>query len=178
MSYHSVLGNTKSMRLNATNAVATSTTYWNDTSPTSTVFSLGSDTKGNASSTMIAYCFAEKKGFSKFGSYVGNGNADGTFVYTGFKPSFVLMKNTADGGANWQMFDNKRDVDNIANHRLFPSNSDAESTDANNNINILSNGFKMKTSNGDNNANGSTFIYMAFAENPLVGTNNVPATAR
>jgi len=176
---HTSIDWTKYLSLNTTDVTSTASNIWQDTTPTSSVFSIGASGKVNGSSNeMIAYCFADVKGFSKFGKYVGNGNADGTFVYTGFKPSFVLMKNTADSGANWQMFDNKRDVSNVANHRLFPNADSSESTDANNNINFLSNGFKMKTSNGDNNANGSTFIYMAFSEAPLVGTNNVPATAR
>jgi hypothetical protein len=176
-----VLGATRWLKLNTTDAAGTSAGNWNNTSPTSSVFSLGNDAGINGSGqTMVAYCFADVKGFSKMGWYQGNGSTDGTFVYTGFKPAFVLMKNTADGGASWQMFDNKRDVDNVANHRLFPNSDAVESTDANNNIDIISNGFKMRTSNGDNNANGSTFIYMAFAENPLVANTSggIPTTAR
>jgi len=178
--FHKTLGNGKFIRLNESDAPG-NTGRFNSTSPTSSVFSVGVNgataVNGNGNS-IIAYCFAEVKGYSKFSSYIGNGNANGTFVYTGFKPSFVLMKNTADGGANWQMFDNKRDVDNVANHRLFPSLNNAENSDTNNNIDIVSNGFKMRTSNGDTNANGSTFIYMAFAENPFVTSTGIPATAR
>ena len=180
VNYHKSIGATKYLRFDTGSAEITASDEFNDTEPTSTVFTVETDGAVNASGTnnIIAYCFAEVKGFSKFGSYVGNGNADGTFVYTGFKPAFVLMKNTVDGGANWQIFDNKRDVNNVANHRLFPSNSDAESTNADNNIDIISNGFKMKTSNGDTNSNGVTFIYMAFAENPFVTSTGIPATAR
>ena len=176
-SYHSVLGATKYMRLDSTSGEQTATDEFQNTEPTSSVISIGTDGAVNGTS-MVAYCFADVKGFSKFGSYVGNGSSDGTFVYTGFKPAFVLMKNTVDSGASWQMFDNKRDVDNVANHRLFPNASSAESTDADNNIDIISNGFNMRTSNGDTNSNGVTFIYMAFAENPLVAGNYVPTTAR
>jgi hypothetical protein len=178
MSYHSVLGNTKSMRLNATSASATATTYWNDTSPTSTVFSLGSDTKGNASSTMIAYCFAEKQGYSKFGSYTGNGNADGTFVYTGFKPAFVMNKKYGAGGADgWKMIDNKRNSYNVVNANVSAEKSDAEATDQVA-CDFLSNGFKWRSANGGENASTQEYIYMAFAENPFVTSTGVPATAR
>ena len=174
--YHHKTGNANTNQLNTT-AAANDNNAYNDTDPTSSVFSVTAPGFG-ANRTMVSYCFAEVKGYSKFSSYIGNGNANGTFVYTGFKPSFILMKNTADGGANWQMFDNKRDVDNVANHRLFPSLNNAENSDTNNNIDIVSNGFKMRTSNGDTNANGSTFIYMAFAENPFVNSKGIPNNAR
>jgi hypothetical protein len=175
MSYHSVLGNTKSMRLNATDAVQTATTYWNDTSPTSIVFSLGSDTKGNASSTMIAYCFAEKKGFSKFGSYTGNGSTDGTFVYTGFKPAFVMAKRT-DSTSGWGMYDNKREPFNVMDVRLLANTSGADDTSSDNNLDFLSNGFKWRTASGWNAS--ASYIYMVFAENPFVTSTSVPTTAR
>jgi len=139
--------------------------------PTSTVFSK-SDTNNE---TQIAYCFAEKKGFSKFGSYTGNGNADGTFVYTGFKPAWVMRKRT-DGANQWGMNDNKRNTFNITEELLSANLSNAASNGTG--IDILSNGFKMRTDSGLHNALGGTYIYMAFAESPLVGTNNIPATAR
>jgi hypothetical protein len=176
-SYHSVLGNTKYMRLNSTNAVGTQSSYWNDTSPTSTVFSLGSagDTNTN-NGTHVAYCFAEKTGYSKFGSYTGNGNADGAFVYTGFKPAFVMIKETTDSGTDWRMMDNKRSTFNLVDDRLFPNLSNAENTG--DGYDFLSNGFKMRSSGGDFNGSGNNYIYMCFAESPLVGTNNIPANAR
>ena len=176
-SYHSVLGNTKYMRLNSTNAVGTQSSYWNDTSPTSTVFSLGSagDTNTN-NGTHVAYCFAEKTGYSKFGSYTGNGNADGAFVYTGFKPAFVMIKETTDSGTDWRMMDNKRSTFNLVDDRLFPNLSNAENTG--DGYDFLSNGFKMRSSGGDFNGSGNNYIYMCFAEAPLVGTNNIPCTAR
>ena len=139
--------------------------------PTSTVFSK-SDTNNE---TQIAYCFAEKKGFSKFGSYTGNGNADGTFVYTGFKPAWVMRKRT-DGANQWGMNDNKRNTFNITEELLSANLSNAASNGTG--IDILSNGFKMRTDSGLHNALGGTYIYVAFAESPLVGTNNIPATAR
>jgi len=125
--------------------------------------------------TYIAYCFAEKKGFSKFGSYTGNGSTDGTFVYTGFKPAFVIIKRT-DTAENWTLFDNKRDVDNVAEHLIRPDTSAAEEIISSYRLDLLSNGFKLKTTDGKMNASGGSYIYMAFAEEPLVGDN--PATAR
>ena len=158
--------------LEGTGAAFDNSTFWNDTAPNSSVFSVGSATGTGAN---IAYCFAEKKGFSKFGSYVGNGNADGTFVYTGFKPSFVMLKSSSNV-TEWIMHDNDRLGYNGGNQPLFPNNSGAE--DANSRIDLLSNGFKLKDSSIHWNGSGYSFIYMAFAENPLVGTNGIPATAR
>ena len=174
--YHQSLGNTKSVILNGTDAQATSSSRFQDTSPTSTVFSVGTSGDVNGgSSPFIAYCFAEKTGYSKFGSYTGNGSADGTFIYTGFKPAFIMVKRT-DSTSNWQINDNKRDVDNVQNTPLMANLSDAESTDTS--WDSLSNGFKMRQDYGSKNASGGTYIYMAFAEAPLVGTNNIPCTAR
>jgi len=152
--------------------------YWNDVEPTSSVFNLGSGALTNGSgSTMIAYCFAEKQGYSKFGSYTGNGNADGTFVYTGFKPAFVMVKQT-NTARYWAMFDNKRDGLNPTNRPLFPNASDQESDSVNYYHDILSNGFKWRTNSNIMNVSGGTYIYMAFAENPFVTSTGVPATAR
>lgn len=146
-----------------------------DTAPTANVFYVnGGATRTNVSSqNFIAYCFAEKKGFSKFGSYVGNGSTDGTFIYTGFKPAMVIYKRS-DGIEGWMIQDNRRPGYNPMGGNLFPNNSNAESTDAR--FDFLSNGFKARS--GNQNTNASTHIYMAFAEEPLVGTNNIPATAR
>ena len=144
--------------------------------PTSSVLNLiaNNDTNGSGDN-IIAYCFAEKTGYSKFGSYTGNGNADGAFVYTGFKPAFVIVKqsNTA---RNWLMFDNKRNEFNIVDKFLIPNTSGAEQTSGF--IDFTSNGFKFRTTDAGVNENGGSFIYMAFAAAPLVGTNNVPANAR
>jgi len=173
--YNSNIGNTNFLRLNGTLASTSQSTYWNNTTPTSSVFSVGSAGDVNTSSgTHIAYCFSEVKGFSKFGSYVGNGETpNGTFVYTGFKPAFVMGKATS-GTENWFMNDNKRLGYNDKNYRLYPNLSNSEATDSN--MEILSNGFKLNTANGNSNGVGKTYIYMAFAEEPLVGDN--PATAR
>ena len=143
----------------------------------STTFQVGVNAYANTSgSTMISYCFAEKKGFSKFGSYVGNGSTDGTFVFTGMKPAFVLLKNT-NTGDSWRMVDNKRSPYNVVKNFLNANSSGAESTSVEN-LDFTSNGFKLRVGTADFNGSGNTFIYMAFAENPLVGTNNTPATAR
>ena len=176
MTYHSSLANTQKVALNSSGAVSTSGSVWNSTTPTNSVFAVGTsaDTNNN-NSNIIAYCFAEKQGYSKFGSYTGNGNADGTFVYTGFKPAFMMIKITS-GTSNWRLFDNKRLGYNVDNNPLYPNVNNAEGTE--DNIDILSNGFKWRTTDGALNGSGSSYIYMAFAEAPLVGTNNVPCTAR
>ena len=175
--YHQSLGATKYLTLNLNNGSTTSNTRWNDVEPTSSVFSLGSSGDVNTSSaTIIAYCFAEKKGFSKFGSYVGNGNADGSYIHLGFKPAFIMLKNTTNA-REWNMQDNKRIGYNPNNYGLFPHNDDAEQTGFER-VDFLSNGFKLKTNSEHWNESGDTYIYMAFAENPLVGTNGIPATAR
>ena len=175
-SYHSVLGNAGYMRLNNTNAFATASTYWNNTSPTSSVFTTGTTGNINGSgSTYIAYCFAEKQGYSKFGSYTGNGNADGTFVYTGFKPAWVMVKRT-DSANDWCLYDNKRDTYNVVQDKLQPNQTSAESDDTS--MDFVSNGFKFRETGGNFNASGGTYIYMAFAENPFVTSTGVPATAR
>ena len=171
-------GNNKYISINSTDAVATDTASWNNTAPTSSVFSVGaSDANNKNTNNIIAYCYAEKKGYSKFGSYIGNGNANGRFVYTGFKPAFVLIKNITDAGELWEMFDNKRIGYNPKNHRLYASTNDAEDTSAER-LDLLSNGFKIRTTGSHVNESGDTMIYMAFAENPIIGSNNIPATAK
>ena len=166
------------LKFNEDNATADDSTRWNDTAPTNSVFSLGTQGDINTSGrTYIAYCFAEKKGYSKIGSYTGNGNNDGTFVYTGFKPAWVMVKRT-DGSANWNMYDNKRIGYNPLNYFLYPNLSDAEDTSNPQWLNLHSNGFKLRNTSTIANTSGGSYIYMAFAEAPLVGSNNVPATAR
>jgi hypothetical protein len=124
----------------------------------------------------IAYCFAEIEGYSKFGSYTGNGSTDGTFVYTGFRPSFVLTKRTDTNGYSWGMVDSKRSPYNQANKHLFANASDAEYTTLDKK-DLLSNGFKHRT-NLYGNLSGGTYIYMAFAENPFVTSTGIPVVAR
>ncbi len=147
----------------------------------STTISISAQAFANYGTNAIAYCFAEKKGYSKFGSYTGNGNADGTFVYTGFKPAFTIIKRT-DSATNWIVHDNKRNLFNVVNIALAPnlSNPESDFSTSLNQIDFLSNGFKLKDNSTDQNASGGTYIYMAFAEEPLVANsgNGVPATAR
>jgi hypothetical protein len=163
--YHASVGNTGALRLNLTAATETDSRYWNNTTPTSTVFSIGSSSTVNGSSnTQVAYCWAEIAGFSRFGSYVGNGSADGPFVYLGFRPSFVMIKRT-DTTSNWNIYDDARNTYNVVGQRLIPNTSDAEATV--NTFDFLSNGLKLRTSDADRNASGGTYIYAAFAENPF-----------
>ena len=176
--YHKSLGATKNLYLDLTNAENTGSDLFNDTEPTSTVFSIGTSVGVNESGDdIIAYCFAEKQGYSKIASYTGNGNADGTFVYTGFKPAWLMYKITS-GGDNWQMLDNKRNSFNTMNSNLFANLNNAEITSSNYNIDFLSNGFKVRNSHSSINGSGSTYIYMAFAESPFVNSNGVPTNAR
>ena len=174
--YHQSKGATYTLYLNETSAGGTSAEMLNNTEPTSSLITLGNGTSSNSSgASTIAYCFAEKQGFSKFGSYTGNGNANGTFIYTGFKPAFVMIKRT-DSTANWQILDNKRDTYNPAITSLFPDTTNADATSYN--TDFLSNGFKQRVTSSSRNGSGASYIYMAFAEAPLVGTNGVTAKAR
>jgi len=149
---------------------------------TSTTFSLGEGTSNSdnvnlTNDDLVAYCFHSVQGYSKFGSYTGNGNADGPFVYTGFKPALVIAKRTDGSGNDWRIADNKRDPFNIVDGRIKPNSSDAE--DNADQFDFLSNGFKLRTTAGDlNGTSGHTFIYMAFAEHPFVSSKGVPVTAR
>ena len=176
--YHHSIGNTHRLFLNTTQAKEDNASAWNDTSPTSSVFSVGTNTNVNQSgSTMIAYVFAEKQGFSKFGSYTGNGNADGAFIYTGFKVGWVMIKNSS-ATESWYILDNKRPGYNTNNYYLLPNTSGSEGTSTSLATSLLSNGFKINNSDTSMNTSGQTYIYMAFAEAPLVSSNGVPAVAR
>jgi hypothetical protein len=174
--YHKDIGNTHAQYLNETFVNTDSVTFWNDTTPTSSVFSLGTDNSWNG--TNIFYCFAEKKGYSKFGTYFGNGNVDGTFVYTGFKPAFILQKNTARAGAGWGMFDSTRTPTNVSKGMLIASSNAVEDTGNAPRVDFLSNGFKWRTTDNWFNDNGNAAIYMAFAENPFTTSTGVPVTAK
>ena len=174
--YHQGMGNTKGMQLDTTAAAGTSTLYWNDTTPSSTVFTLGAGGDPNGSGgSIIAYCFAGKQGYSKYGSYTGNGNSDGTFVYTGFRPAWILYKNTSTADS-WFLHDNKRQGFNDDNELMFADITQGESTV--NRIRILSNGFKALDSDKGVNKSGDTYIYWAIAESPFVNSNGVPTNAR
>ena len=176
MVYHVTQGATKFLRFNTTDAVGTGSTPFNDTAPTSSVFSVGANGDTNGSSqAMIAYCFTDKIGYSKFGEYTGNGNANGPFVYTGFKPTFVMVKEYANAGRAWVINDNKRDPFNQCTNGILVNTNGAESTGYN--FDHLSNGFKPRTTGSGENASGFKYLYMAFGQS-IVGSNNIPATAR
>ena len=150
--------------------------YWDNNAFTTSTFSIGTNAEVNVSSeNFVAYCFAEIQGYSKFGTYEGNGNADGPFVYLGFKPAMLIYKRT-DSTANWSIFDNKRSVYNQISHQLNPNISNAEGDS--NRGDFVSNGWKIRATAGSTNASGGTYIYMAFAESPFVTSSGVPATAR
>ena len=172
--YHKSLGATYGLALNNTTAAAASTGYWNDTAPTSSLFTIGNNGKVNTNGgTHVAYCFAEKTGYSKFGTYTGNGDSDGTFVYTGFKPAFVMVKVTNTTNS-WDMYDSARNPFNDVDLRMYADLNNADNSDPS--IDFVSNGFKLRDTLGANNGSGNSYIYMAFASEPLVGDN--PATAR
>ena len=175
LTYHEAVGAEKGLFLNTTGAQDDNAELFNDTSPTSTVFTTGITGLLTGGSNLIAYCFADVQGYSKFGSYIGNGNDNGTFVYLGFKPAFVIYKKFS-GTENWFMHDNRRQGFNPDNEYLFPDLNNAEGTI--NRIDLLSNGFKARTSDGGINGSGASYIYMAFAKNPFTSSAGTPVTAR
>ena len=141
---------------------------WNNTTPTSNIFGVGTDTSVSGNGNLIvAYCFAEVPGYSKFGSYTGNGSADGPFVYLGFRPAFVLVKQSSSSGNNWVIYDTARDTYNECDSILYTNLNNAEFSGTTVNLDILSNGFKPRDNWGGNNQSGSTYIYAAFAEHPF-----------
>jgi len=174
--YHDSFAAQERIKLNSTGAKNTNTSIYASL-PTSSVVNVGTGGNINTSgNSHIFYCFAEKKGYSKFGIYTGNGNADGPFVYTGFRPAWILLKNYGASGDSWQLHDNKRLGYNVDNNILFPNTSGAESTaDV---IDILSNGFKIRITASGWNSSGVGYIYMAFAESPFVNSNGIPNNAR
>jgi hypothetical protein len=164
--YHSSLGATQGIFLDTAAAATTNANFWNNTAPTSSVYSVGSSGgTNNSGNTMIAYCWAAVAGYSAFGSYTGNGSSDGPFVYTGFRPRYLLIKLTT-GANSWRVVDSSRNPYNLVNLSLRPDASDAEYTNVDN-CDFLSNGFKLRGTDGGNNGSGQTFIYAAFAENPF-----------
>jgi len=168
--YHSSLSNAVNVALflNLTNAVSSaSNAYWNSTAPSSTVFSVNTATTTNAANTMVAYCFSAVAGYSAFGSFTGNGSTDGPFVYLGFKPRWVMWKNSSTAGTDWTIIDSSRNTYNVANSGLQPNGTYAEASNSNYQIDFLSNGFKLRTTNAEANQSGISIIYAAFAENPF-----------
>jgi hypothetical protein len=163
--YNKEIGNTKYLRLNTTDAAATFN-LWQSTNPTSSVFSIATDPTVNGNgNTYVAYCFAPIAGYSAFGSYTGNGSTDGPFVFTGFRPAYVMVKRT-DSTGEWGIHDSIRDPNNVVSKVLLAENSQAE-LDGFIFYDFVSNGFKLRNSNANRNASGGTYIYMAFASNPF-----------
>jgi hypothetical protein len=172
-------GANKFLYLNVTDAIGDDSGHFNDTEPTTSVFSVGgADGTNYSGENLIAYCFAEKQGYSKFGVYTGNNVVDGAFVYTGFKPAFVMVKLIDTQTDGWVIQDNKRDISNTGTSTRLRANTSAADFDGSNEIDFLSNGFKCRGDDGEINGNGSKHIYMAFAENPFVTSKGVPTTAR
>ncbi len=166
--YHASLGATKAVYLNSTLAEQTNATFFNNTSPSSTVITLGSGLS-DAGVTIVAYCWAEVEGYSKFGSYVANASSDGPFIYTGFRPRWIMFKRSTSA-TNWYIIDTAISPYNASTTGLYPNTSDAESTEGA--VDILSNGFKCRVSSGGFNfPSGQTFLYAAFAESPLKYSN-------
>ena len=178
--YHrnaSAAGNDSYLELNTTDAAATAGTVWNDTSPTSSVFTIGSNTKTNKDGVKyIAYLFAEKQGYFKAGQYTSNNNADGPFIYCGFKPACVITKMYADAGTNWRIYDNLREGINGDNEFFELNRNSAESGSSE--MDFHSNGFKLVDAEGDANYNDLKVLYFAWAESPFVSSAGVPTTAR
>ena len=170
---------TDNLYLNNQDGTTDNDTVWNDQAPSSTEIKLGTNGGVNEDGVeYIMYAFAEKQGYSKFGVYTGNGDADGPFIYTGFKPAWVLFKRNNGGSENWGIFDNRRNTQqgNPRDLYLMPSASNADSSESDS-IDFLSNGFKWRISSGFRNAAGDTFVYVAFAEHPFVSSEGVPVTA-
>ena len=175
--YHRSAGASKRLILNLTNSAATNNGIWNGTDPTSSVFSLGNSVSNTSGGTYIAYCFAPVAGYSAMGSYEGLGTAGGAFVYLGFRPALLIVKDV-DGTWDWYMYDTARNTYNVVNNVLRPSGTNIEEGSATNNtFDFLSNGFKFR--GGADAVNASdTYIYLAFAEAPFVTSGGVPGTAK
>jgi hypothetical protein len=165
VTYHAFIGAGNALFLNLTDASTATSAAWNNTSPTSSVFSVAASPNSNPSGvTIVAYCWAEIAGFSKFGSYTGNGSTDGPFVNLGFRPAFIMIKST--GVQSWVMLDDQRPTYNVGGNSLFANLSDSEQVSSNRYVDLVSNGFKIRSDGGERNNSGTTYIYMAFAENP------------
>tara|TARA_Y100001951_G_C11283543_1_gene267055 strand:- start:354 stop:1397 length:1044 start_codon:yes stop_codon:yes gene_type:complete len=176
---HASQGFTKFNYFNTTDGVVTNAGAFNNTAPSSTVITLGTwNDVNNSSGTYIAYAFLDIRGYSKIGSYYGNGNADGQFVYLGFKPRYIVIKYPTSNGYDWKIYDSARDSYNGLDTNLEANTSDTEPGESNMQIDYLSNGFKMRNTNSNYNEYDYEYLFWAFAEAPLVGSNNTPNTAR
>ena len=185
--YHKANGNTHGLRLSSNDAKEDDATLWNDTTPTSSVYSVGTNTGTNDSSAMVSYVFTDVQGYSKFGSYTGNGNADGPFVPLTFRPAWILTKRV-DSTGNWNLFDNRRTgatkestigKANPLELLLHPDlgNSAANVADGGHTMDGLANGFKIRSTSAISNASGGTYVYACFADAPLVNSKGVPCCA-
>ena len=176
--YHSGVGATKFLNLDGTGSASTNSSVFNNTAPTNTTFAVGTvDAVNYSNYTYVAYCFADVEGYSKLGSYTGNGSSNGPFVYCGFRPAWVMLRAVNNAG-KWIINDATRSSYNPTNHALYAEDSRAEESNGYASIDILSNGFKIRSNWSDFNTNGNTFIFAAFAEHPFGGENVSPAPAR
>jgi len=174
--YHQGTGNGGGLRLDTNVATGSDSNRFNNTSPTTSVFTVGASGGVNDDGkATIAYCFAPIQGYSKFGKYTGNGNGDGPFLYTGFKPRWVMFKRT-DAGEEWYIYDTARDPINVIDRKLFADINNAEQQSET--LDFVSNGVKLRNDSTAFNASGGTYVYMAFAEHPFVSSEGVPVTAR
>ena len=178
--FKAIGGGTHWIDLSGTGAKVDDANMWNDTDATSTLFTVGNSGGSNGSSVeYIAYCFTSIQGYSKFGSYTGNANDDGPFLYTGFKPKFAIFKASSASGEGWAIRDSARDPFNQMSGKISANVSAAEGTTADDNdCDFLSNGIKLRSNDNQMNKTGTTFIYIAFAEHPFVSSKGVPCTAR
>jgi hypothetical protein len=164
--YHASLGATRFLDLNQTSAAGTASSVWNDTAPTSTVWTVGTNGEVNTSTaTYVCYAWAEIAGFSRFGSYTGNGSTDGPFIYTGFRPRYVMIKRT-NVSNSWVVIDAARNTYNVSDTSVYPDLTSAGDTGVFG-VDFLSNGFKLRYTPTEVNGSGSTYIYACFAEHPL-----------
>ena len=178
--YFKEAGATHYLSLNSTDAKVNNV-LWGDTHPTSSVITVDTNSLSGSTPTVVSYAFKQIQGYSKFGSYKGNitSGSDGTFVYTGFKPAWIMVKSSSNAGQEWVIFDNKRDTFNQMDAWLYANANTAEdSTGDERDVDFLSNGFKFRNAGGPTSYSGRTYVYMAFAENPFVSSTGVPTTAR
>jgi len=166
------------LRLNTTDVRRDDSGKWNDTPASNTTVTVATDSDtGGSGNTHIMYVFCNKRGMQKAGSYDGNANADGNFVYLGFKPAWLLIKNVS-GGDGWTMWNNVSNPSNLCNKFLTPDSNEAQQTDTTHVVDFLSNGFKLRANSDEVSDDGSRHIYLAFAEEPVVSSNGIPNTAR
>ena len=181
--YHKDIGATHYLDTTDNNQKADYDGYWNDTHPTTSVFSVGSDGDvcGGSNEKVVAYCFAEIAGYSRFGSYLGNGNNSGPYIYTGFKPRWILITCSDGHDESWHVWDTERDANGNPNREPLTANTTAAEIGGDStpyDIDFCANGFKIREDHDITNGDGDRYIYMAFAKNPFVTSTGIPTTAR